>query len=308
MNLKDILSAQELKALQARSNWRGAWLVLVNYAITFALFALMALWPNPLTIVLALILFGGRQLGFGVLVHECGHGTLFESRSLNDFVGTWIAAPPVFNNMHAYARGHLNHHRLAGTREDPDLPNYQAYPISRQALWRKIRRDLSGQTGWQQTKGIYRALLKLHRLPAESRAALGKGFVAQLLILAACAAAGAAWMYLVWWGAFLTTHRLVLRVRQVAEHGAVPGLYDPDARLNTRTMVPNWLNRLVWAPLHVCYHLEHHANAAIPAYNLRAMHRLLRARGAYDGMDFLSSYPALLRQVTVPNQPMAAAS
>ena len=43
-----------------------------NYVITAALFALMAIWTNPLTILLGVILLGGRQLGFGVIVHECG--------------------------------------------------------------------------------------------------------------------------------------------------------------------------------------------------------------------------------------------
>lgn len=299
MNLKEVLTEEERALLLARNNWRGAWLVVVNYAITLALFAMMAIWPNPLTIIAALILFGGRQLGFGVLVHECGHGTLFTSRALNNFVGTWIAAPPVFNNMHSYARGHLNHHRLAGTHDDPDLPNYKAYPISRSAFRRKVWRDLSGQTGWQQTKGLYKALLKLPSLKPEPRAALAKGLAAQLLILAGCIAADAAWMYLVWWGAFLTTHRLVLRIRQVAEHGGVEGLYEADPRRNTRTVRADWLNRLVFAPLHVCYHLEHHANAAIPAYNLKAMHRMLSNKGCYDGLQFNTTYWDLLAQVTL---------
>jgi len=126
MNPKDVLSAAELAALSRRSNLHAAWLVLVNYAITAGAFVLMALWPNPLTIVVGVIVLGGRQLGFGVLTHECGHGTLFASRRLNDFVGEWLAAPLTFNNMKAYIRGHLKHHRLAGTDQDPDLPNYRA--------------------------------------------------------------------------------------------------------------------------------------------------------------------------------------
>ena len=300
MNVKDVLSTEELKSVTARSNWKAAWLFIVNYALTFAIFAMMAIWPNPLTIVLAIILFGGRQLGFGVLVHECGHGTLFTTKKLNDFFGTWFAAPPTFNNMHAYARGHLAHHRLAGTHEDPDLPNYDNYPIEPARFRRKVWRDLSGRTGWKQTKGLYRALLKVASLPAEARDALLKGLVAQVLILAACTAAGAPWMFIVWWVAFMTTHRLILRIRQVAEHGAVEGLYDPDPRLNTRTVPANWLDRLVFCPLWVCYHLEHHMMASVPAYNLRRMHRMLKAKGHYDEVDFPANYVQLLRHVTTP--------
>ena len=95
-----------------------------------ALFVVMAAYPHPLVWVLGTMLLGNRLLGFGVLVHECGHRTLFRTPALNDFVGRWLAAPPTFNNMRAYMRGHLEHHRLAGTTEDPDLPNYRDYPIS----------------------------------------------------------------------------------------------------------------------------------------------------------------------------------
>ena len=300
MNLKDVLSDAELREIQTRNNWRAIWLFVANYALTIGLFAIMALAPNVFTIVLALVLFGGRQLGFGVLVHECGHGTLFASRKLNDFFGTWLAAPPIFNNMHAYARGHRAHHQLAGTYDDPDLPNYSAYPIPRQRFMRKVWRDLSGQTGWRQTKGLYRAFFRLHKLDAESRNALLRGLGAQILILLACWAAGAAWMYLVWWGAFLTTHRLILRIRQVAEHGCVPDLYASDPRLNTRTMTAGWLSRLFFAPLWVCYHLEHHMSAAVPAYHLRRLHRMLAKRGCYDELQFTGNYFTLLKQVTSP--------
>ena len=90
MNVKDTLTADELAQIGTRSDLQAAWLVLCNYAITAAIFAVMALWPNPITILLGIILLGGRQLGFGVIVHECGHGTLFANRRLNEWVGEWM--------------------------------------------------------------------------------------------------------------------------------------------------------------------------------------------------------------------------
>ena len=300
MNPKDVLTADELAALSRRSDLQAAWLVVVNYAITAAAFALMALWPNPLTIVVGAIVLGGRQLGFGVLTHECGHGTLFTTRRLNDFVGEWLAAPLTFNNMKAYIRGHLKHHRLAGTDQDPDLPNYRDYPITRARLRRKLWRDATGQTGWKQVQGIFRGFRHFNRLNDEQRAALSKGLLANVLLLGVLAAAGHAWLYLVWWLALLTTNRIVSRIRQVAEHGAVPDLYDLDPRLNTRTIVANALERLVFCPLGVNYHLEHHMLASVPIYNLPTMHRLLHDKGCYDRVHFPRGYLALLREVTAP--------
>lgn len=300
MNLKDILTPEEFDDLVRPDDVRGWWLVACNYAITAGIFAVMAVWPNPLTIVIGTILLGGRQLGFGVLVHECGHGTLFKSKQTNEFVGEWLAAAPTFNNMKSYARGHLAHHRLAGTKDDPDLPNYQDYPITPDRLKRKLWRDVTGQTGWKQTQNIFRGLMNLSRIKPEQRLALVRGLVYNVAMLALFVAIGAPWLYLLWWVAMLTSNRIVSRLRQVAEHAAVPDLYDLDPRLNTRTIAANWFDRLVFCPLGVSYHLEHHMNARIPIYKLPKLHALLMDKGFYDDVDFPPSYFTMLREVTAP--------
>jgi fatty acid desaturase len=300
MSISDVLTREELASIGERSDWKAWWLVTCNYAIVAATFAVMAVWPNPVTIVAGILVLGGRQLGFGVLVHECGHGTLFRTRKQNDFVGDWLAGAPTFNNMKAYIRGHLHHHRLAGTEQDPDLSNYRDYPITRERLRRKLWRDISGQTGWRQVRGIFKGVMRLNQLKEEQRLALVRGLVANAVLLGVLTAVGHPWLYLAWWAAFLTTNPLVSRIRQVAEHGAVPDLFDLDPRRNTRTVKANWLERLILCPLGVNYHLEHHMLASVPIYNLPKMHRLLAEKGCYDDVRFPRGYVALLRDVTVP--------
>lgn len=297
---RDLFSDAEFAAISERSDLKAWWVVGCNYAIVAATFAVMALWTNPLTLLAGVVVLGGRQLGFGVITHECGHGTLFRSRRMNDLVGEWLGAAPTFNNMKAYIRGHLRHHRLAGTDQDPDLPNYRDYPIERGRLRRKLWRDLTGRTGLKQTRGLVRGFANFSRLDPDQRLALARGLVFNLLLLGVLTAAGHPWLYLVWVAAFLTSNRLVSRVRQVAEHGAVPDLYDLDTRLNTRTVHANPLERLIFCPLGVNYHLEHHMLASAPIYNLPKMHRILRAKGYYDGVEFPRGYLDLLRRVTVP--------
>ena len=38
--------------------------------------ALMTLWPNPLTWLIAVMIVGTRQLGLAILMHEAAHGGL----------------------------------------------------------------------------------------------------------------------------------------------------------------------------------------------------------------------------------------
>ena len=91
--------------------------------------------------------------------------------------------------------------------------------------------------------------------------------------------------YALWVIAYLTSYPLIARIRQVAEHGNVPDLFSPDPRLNTRTTLPNWLERLVLCPNHVNYHVEHHLLASVPSHRLGALHRLLVHKGFYRGHE-----------------------
>lgn len=300
MNVRAMLSKEELAAVTARSDLRGAWLVLCNWLITAAAFVIAALWPHPLTLMLAIFLLGARQLGFGILMHEAGHRTLFASPWLNDVVGRWLIAPPAFGNVQAYMRGHLQHHRLAGTTEDPDLPNYRDYPITRSRLRRKLWRDISGQTGWRTVQGIVRGVRHLPRLEPDQRGALLRGLGFQLLLLGVLTLSGHVWLYLLWLLAFVCVQPLVSRIRQVGEHAAVPDLFDADPRRNTRTIRAGMLARLFICPLGVSYHLEHHLMPSVPIYRLPQLHRLLADKGHYAGVEFPAGYWGLMKQVTVP--------
>jgi fatty acid desaturase len=300
MKVSDYLSRDDVAYFTAKSDWQAWRMVLGNWLAIAAIFAVLAAWPNPLTILLAVVLLAGRQLGLSVLMHDCGHRTLFRSARLNDVVGQWLCALPVMNDQPSYARGHLEHHRKAGSREDPDLSNYQAYPVSRASFRRKVIRDLTGQTGVKLMSYILRGASGV--MSSEKRAS-ALPFVRQLLVqlalLLVLAACGIGWTYLVWALAYMTVFMFIIRVRQVAEHGAVPDLFDPDARLNTRTVDAPWWQRMIFAPCGVNFHMEHHFMASVPCYKLRELREHLRSRHALDNVQEFHGYGQLLRHVVV---------
>jgi len=282
MKAGDYLSREDVARFTARSDWHAWRLVLANWLAIGAILALVGAWPNPLTVCLAIPLLAGRQLGLSVLMHDCGHGTLFRTPRLNDVVGQWLCALPVLNDQPVYARGHLQHHRKAGTHEDPDLPNYQAYPVSRESFRRKayIFRGASG-------------------VVSTARRNSAKPFLQQILVqcvlFAILWAAGIGWTYVLWAVAFMTVFMLIVRIRQVAEHAAVPDLYDPYPRNNTRTVEAPWWQRLIFAPNGVNYHMEHHFMASVPCYRLRALREHLRHRGALEGGPAFPGCGAVVR-------------
>ena len=307
MNISDVLSAPEIERITRRSNAKGAWAILCQWLGVVAIFVFVAVWTNPFTVIIGILLLGGRQLGFGILQHECGHKTLFSAPQLNQLVGDWLVSPPGLSNMNAYMRSHYPHHRLAGTHDDPDLSNYRAYPVSRTRLRRKLLRDITGQTGIRTIRFIGRNIRHLNVLDTENRNCTLRGIVANLLMLFVLVSFGEGWLYLMWPAAIIFVQPLVSRIRQIAEHAAVPDLYNLDARQNTRTVYGSWLSRLMICPHHVNYHLEHHLLPSVPKYNLALMHRLLKDKGYYDGVYFPRGYVELLRHVSFKDDETLAA-
>ena len=296
MKIKDYLSPGEVMYFTQKSDFHAWRLVVNNWLAIAAIFTLVAMYTNAVTILIAIVLLGGRQLGLAVLMHECGHRSLFQSPRLNDVVGQWLCALPVMNDMPSYARGHLKHHKTAGTEDDPDLRNYRAYPVSKASFRRKVIRDLSGQTGIKLLRFIVLGTAtSMSREKREGTRPLYLQLGVQLTLFTLLWLFGHTWLYLLWLGAYLTSFMLFIRLRQVAEHAAVPNLFDPDPRMNTRTVIPRWWERVVLAPNMVNYHMEHHFMASVPCYKLKQLHRLLRDKNALDDMPRFIGYPAVLR-------------
>jgi fatty acid desaturase len=293
------LAREEVEALLALDD-RRSWLSLaVDWGLVAASFALVAAWPNPLTVGIALVVIGARQLGLAVLMHEASHRTLFRSRRLNDWAGSWLCAYPIWSDLHAYRGYHLRHHAKTGTAEDPDLGLVKPFPVTRASLRRKIWRDLSGRTGLKFARAAFaRTFRRWRQDPAARRAARGV-LVTNALLLGLLALAGHAELWLLWAGAWLTTNTLVTRIRSIAEHALTPDAADPLR--NTRTTLARGWERLLLAPNRVNYHLEHHLLMTVPHYRLPRMHALLRERGVLERACVERGYwGVLLRAASKP--------
>lgn len=281
VHISDFLSAAEVKDFSSKSNDKATLLVANNWLIIFLAFFFVSIFPNVLTIVMAVFLIGGRQLGLAILMHEAGHGILFETDKLNNRIGQWLCAYPMLADVHAYAATHRQHHRLAGSDKDPDLPNYQSYPVEKASFRRKIIRDLTGQTGIKLLSGILLSSNDRMLSTEQTKTHLLGGLLANAVLAFIAINLFSIWIYLIWWLAYLTTYPLFARLRQVAEHGSVEDLYDPDPRKHTRTTVPNILEQLFVCPNNVNYHCEHHFIPTVPCYRLKELHASLQEKGFY---------------------------
>lgn len=304
---KAYLTTDEIKPLAQRSDLMGAWLILHCFAIIALAVVLFAFLPNPVTFLLAVMLIGSRQLGLAILMHEAAHNALFKTRWLNELAGEWLCGRPILAELAAYRRYHLTHHRFTQSDKDPDLPLSAKFPTTRASLRRKFLRDLTGQTGLKQLLGQILMSFRLARdddaLEAAKREAaqafnaaeIWKSLPVFLGIALIMSVMGEWWYGLAFWLLpYLTWFQFVLRLRNIAEHGATEQSDDPFR--NVRTTLAGPIARLFIAPYWVNYHLEHHMVMHVPCWKLKDMHKLLKQKGFDARMNTASGYGQVLSE------------
>ena len=138
----------------------GMWLVVHAWGTIAAAVALVTLWPNPLTWLIAVMVVGARQLGLAILMHEAAHGGLHPNKAINEWIGQWLCAVPVGADLASYRSYHLQHHKFTQQPEDPDLSLSAPFPITKESFTRKAIRDLTGQTFVKQRLPLFLSLFR----------------------------------------------------------------------------------------------------------------------------------------------------
>ncbi len=269
---------------------RNALSVVGLYAQTALVIWAAVRW-SPWAVPPAFVLMGRAHAQFASLMHEAAHRLLFSHRRLNDLVGRWLLGYPVLTSTDAYRRVHMAHHRQEFGPDEPDIPLYRGYPISRASLRRKLLRDATGRTGWK----LLKPFLRGWRAPdPRARRTFWQIMAVQAVLLAAAVLSGHWWVYPVLWLApYLTVWRVINRLRSIAEHGGMQ--MSSDRRETTHTVAQRPLARFLLVPYRIGWHLPHHVDSGIPFRNLPRLHRALVDAGYVDASLEFPSYPALWR-------------
>jgi fatty acid desaturase len=298
-DFRKALSKEVVHALTRRSAWRATAAVSHDIAaLAVAMAVALYFWPNPLIVVISVLVIGTRQHALFVIAHDAAHYLLYERRWLNDLVGRACAAVQGLS-MRTYRVIHRLHHNNLYGELDPDTALHGGYPRGRWYLIRKLLKDLSGVTAWKtyayflggapalntSTNVAVRPLddtsAKLRKEALQDRNLV---IAFHVLLLGLFAWSGYLVQYLVLWVLpLVTVVQAILRLRAIAEHGATTDFSSPLTAARTN-VAPAWLEWLIF-PHQVNYHIEHHLYASVPHYNLPALHRELAARGVLEGAE-----------------------
>lgn len=292
----DYITKDEIKQLSKRSDLMGAWMVFHVWVVIFISGAIATLWPNILTVPLAILIIGSRQHGMAILMHEAAHGVLLSNRKVNDFIGQYVLGAPYGGDLQTYRHYHLRHHKFTQSEKDPDIGLSSKFPVTKDSIRRKFFRDITGQTFLR---------IRLAQLSPEKMDGISGSDAFQktspwptvfinLTMFSALAISGYWWSYFVFWALpLMTWFFAVLRLRNIAEHAMTT--HDDNPLTHARTTQANWFERIFFAPYYVNYHVEHHAYMYVPCYNLPKLHRLLLRNGFEDKMEIKSGYAAVLK-------------
>jgi fatty acid desaturase len=330
-----VFTPDQWQMLTRVSRWRGLWLIAHAWGSVVLILA-ATLWVGHwLAWIPALFLLGGRQLGLAILMHDAAHGCTSPNRRINNFAGEWLSGAAVGSDLQSYRAYHLTHHKFTQQPEDPDLGLSKPFPTTSASLWRKVARDMTGQTFFKQRlaqfsigwiglnamiagRGKYQSGKRdaVAGTPFNRQGAAGVNgpaeaseagaiavtktvarFLAVQMILLSLSLLFWGWTpYLLWLAALATTFQLALRIRNIAEHACTAtGSADPFT--HARTTLASWTERAIVAPYFVNFHAEHHLFMGVPCYNLPLAHDLLIRGGYGPRMTIADSYGQVMRQV-----------
>ena len=277
--LGGVLTIDELRSLQGRSNLKGGVRLAIHVALLIGTGWLVALahgwWLLPAVFLLGLV-----QVALFAPAHETMHQTAFASRRANAIVG-WLTSCPSLLNWHFYTSYHLAHHRNTQVPgQAPELSGPEPATVGQYirrilgisfwrlrltVLWDCLRGDLSAYPYVSATA----APLIIRSGRAMAGLMIGGSVVSALLF-------GWATPFLFWIFPQLIGQP-PLRAYLLAEHTGCTE--DRNGLTNTRTtltIAP--IRLLMWD---MPYHAEHHLFPSIPFHRLADAHALMRAKLAH---------------------------
>ena len=270
--------------------WAAAWVSRISYALSAAAGVLITLCITRLF----------------VLMHDCGHGCLFQSQSLNRRFG-FVLGVIVGLPQYVWSKRHAFHHatngnwdRFRGVLATLSVDEYAALSKAQQCRYRWLRNAAFAPYGgfmymvfrprfaWFKgtldlalhcLKGKHAADFQTQywRTPVDYRHMCWNNIVSLVLWVCMSWAVGAVFFFAMYFASLALVGAILLLLvnsQHNFEHAyaADSAHWDADAATLHGTsfaVLPAWLN---WATANVAYHHVHHLSAAIPSYSLADCH------------------------------------
>ena len=262
------------------SNLTGS-VLLISALLLTAIGVALSLKPNVLLWLLGQALLAVTMVQWFALLHECGHGTLFRSKSLNAPAGRIAAFFSLIPYL-CWKRVHGQHHKWTGWQDlDPTTAALVPRPLGR------AERILMNVC-WKYWIPLFATLYRINNywhLPRlrslfsnrEDRRHITISIISYLVVYLAVIIIVGPTMLLRIMGvatvlAFVVEDLLILSQhthipQNLSQGKKVPPFSAAEQEVFTRSLViPSWLSKML---LHIDAHELHHMYPFVPGYRLR---------------------------------------
>lgn len=292
------------------TTWLSLWQVVSTLALVIAALTLIRWYPAWWLQLLLILPFGGLMIRVFVLQHDCGHGSLFNQRSVNQFVGHVLAAVTTVP-FKLWAAEHHWHHQNQGKLEHRGVDMMNSPMTLNEAAinerGRRYREDkVSARNifligAWSLlaerkfTKDFF-MFRPAFRWPVPQERALRRSIV--VANLSSLLVHG----LICWWIGWLAYLTFMLPASFLAagggsllfwiQHNFDTTYYAPVAEWQYNkvgTQGSSYLRLpplLAWFTAHIGLHHVHHLNASIPNYRLEEARRGIAALNAVEPLTY----------------------
>lgn len=269
------ISSLDVRQLSSIKAYKSLLAILLEWIIIIGAILLHITFQNPLAYLLVYVIISTRLYALYSLIHEAIHHLIVKNKQVNDIISQLFLGIPLFINLRAMRDRHFAHHKYLFTDKDPEMKllayNEFVFPKSASSIIKIIILDLTG------INFIKYKLLKLRSLIEQGQ--LLKSLADQkmsVLLIGAFLITAFYFkimdeLFLYWLFPYATLYQLLNRLRLSTEHFNI----QDEKLIKTRSIVPNWFQKLTIIPYNLGYHTEHHLYPGVPFYNLPKLQKVL---------------------------------
>ena len=289
-----LISLYDLRELSTLKPWKSLLIILLEWLIIMACILIHKSYPSTIVYLFVWFIIATRFYAMYSLIHEAIHYSITRNKIWNDIIAQIFLGFPLLISLNEMRENHLTHHKYLQTEQDPEMKHllYKEFhfPSSKYQLMQLFLLDITG------INFVYYKLLKLYNLifhfNSKNKWILIETAIFGTILIFAYHFGFAKYLILYWLIPYATFYQLLNRIRLSTEHFNV----DEANPFKTRSVVPTLIEKLIFTPYNLGYHLEHHLYPTIPFYNLPKLHSLLIKNEVYKKEAIIqSSYLQVLK-------------
>ncbi len=269
------IRGRELKSLTRLSPWKSIFAIASNWIIILLCIFIHTKYHHPLVYFLVWVIISTRLYAMYSLIHDAIHYLIVRNKKWNDRIAQIFLGLPIFISLKQMRMAHLAHHKHLQTDQDPEMKHLDykefQFPKSKGAMFKLFLMDLLG------INFVYYQLLRVKNIAIRFKPASFKKdrvylFIFYLTLFTFVILSGfGKHLFLYWLLPYVTLYQVLNRLRLTTEHFNI----DENHAVNTRSVIPNIIERWTLTPHNLGYHLDHHLYPGVPFYNLPKLHELL---------------------------------